>query len=378
MSSIDPNLFDAHEKDGLRLIIPARSGAVGNAPWTKETAKYRSRVETMDGTTVSQGFLKFFNISTGPDSLRISVDDLLVACERKDAIATLKLDGSLLIRSVWNDEVMLRTRGSFGYEFLDNADEMDDFRLRYPKVFDPFLFEGYSLLFEWTSPRNVIVIKYPEPELTLVGAILHIPKLPYCDMKQLEFIADYLGVPCVKWFKLNKAGWEEIQRNLETDQTIEGFVIRLNKEQDLVKVKCQPYLTKHGLKSTLTTEKLADMWFQQGQPDYKTFCDNFLSSFDEETLMWALGAISSLFDGVKEFRKIVDHMQGLAEARSIWSRKDAALRGIEEYGKTKRFSLYMNYWEKSEPKVDLLKSVLLQCTKQVEFSMFKGTTITGD
>jgi len=28
----DETLFDVHEREGLRLIIPARSGAVGNAP----------------------------------------------------------------------------------------------------------------------------------------------------------------------------------------------------------------------------------------------------------------------------------------------------------------------------------------------------------
>jgi len=300
------------------------------------------------------------------------------ASEKKDAIATLKLDGSLLIRSVYKGQVMFRTRGSFGYEFLDNASEMEWFKAKYPALFDPTLMEGYSLLLEWTSPANVIVIKYPEPELTLIGGILHAPDLPYLTMKQVEWTASFLGLPCVKWFPLTKAGWDEMLGDLETESTIEGYVLRLHGEQTLVKVKCVPYLTKHGLKSTLSTEKLVDMWFQQGQPDYKTFCDNFMKDFDEETFMWALGAISNLFDGVKEYNLITTHMAGKALERRGLSRKDAAIAGQADYGKTKRFSLYMNFWEGKPPKPDLLKTILLQSTKQVEIGMFKPTAISGD
>jgi hypothetical protein len=120
------------------------------------------------------------------------------------------------------------------------------------------------------------------------------------------------------------------------------------------------------------------MWFQQDQPDYKTFCESFLASFDEETFFWAMGAISSMFDGVKEFQAIISHMGKLTIDRGLWTRKEAALQGIKDYGQTKRFSLYMNIWEGSMPKQDLLKSVLLQSCKQVEIGMFKPTEVSGD
>jgi len=380
--TLDPELFDVHEKDGLRLIIPARNGSVANAPWSKETVMYRSRVETLEGLVVSQGFGKFFNLATGPDGLRVELDDLIKATEKSDAIATLKIDGSLLIRSVYNGKIMLRTRGSFGYEFLDNADEIDLFRAKYPLVFDPSLFVGYSLLFEWVSPRNVIVLKYPEPNIILIGGVQHTPDLPYLTFahSQLDFIAKRLNVPLVTSFDLTSEGWAELHANLESNQEIEGYVIRLHNEQVLVKVKCAPYLTKHGLKSTLTTEKLIDMWFQQGSPDYQAFCATFLASFDEETFMWTLGAISSLFDGIRTLTKIMNHMGGKVEVRKNWPRKEAALAGLAEYGQTKRFSAYMNLWEGKQPSFDLLKSLLLQNTKQVEIEMFKATgpAILGD
>jgi hypothetical protein len=340
----DPKYFQVTERDGLRLIVPSHEGAVGNAPWTTETVKYRSRIETLTGEPVSLGFRKFFNLETGPDELKVTGPDVLRYIEHQDALATLKIDGSLLIRSNYKGKVILRTRGSFGYEFLDNADEMELFKEKYPILFDPTALENISLLFEWTSPKNVIVLKYPEPQLTLIGGVFN-KTGNYLPMKGLEALSRLTKVPIVKWFKLDKDGWEYLQSELATNSEVEGWVLRLGHEQILVKVKCQPYLTKHALKSTLTTEKLADMWFEAEQPEYKEFVELFIRSFDEETYLWALGAISALFDGVRELRAIVSHMTKKAQERSGLSRKDAALAGLAEYGQTKRFSAYMNIWE---------------------------------
>ncbi len=369
-----PNLNPEHfehwpDERGLILIVPAKGGAVENRVWTKETIKYRSRVETEDGTPVSVGFHKFFNLGTGPEALQIKVEDIIAECG-KSAVATLKLDGSLLIRSVYQGQVMLRTRGSFGYDHLDNAGEMEGFQKKYPKIFDPTLYNNFSLLFEWVSPANVIVLKYPEPGLTLIGAVGH-ADLSYMPLDTLAYIAGKLAVPLVEHFSLTVEGWEKLNATLDSNQEIEGYVIRLHGEQDLVKVKCLPYLTKHALKSSLTTEKLADLYFEQGCPSFKVFSEKFIADFDEETYLWAMGAISALFDGVKEFNSILAHMKGTAAKRQGLSRKEAAIAGLAEYGQTKRFSTYMNLWEGKPVKTDLLKSILLQTTKQVELGMFK-------
>lgn len=365
-------MFIKIEMDGLRLITPTHISSVANAGWTKENLHYRSRVETPAGVTVSQGFPKFFNLGMGPDGLRIEVEDVIKAVAKGDAVATLKLDGSLLIRSVHEGQVMLRTRGSFGYASLDNAHEIDLFKTKYPRLFDPTWFPGeVSLLFEWTSPENVIVLKYPEPELTLIGAINNLT-FKMVPMHRLKLISELIDVPMVKYFPLDPDGWRFLYDTLETNTEIEGYVIRLNGEQDLVKVKCSPYLTKHALKSSLDTEGLIDMWMDYGKPGFESFVESFKSSFDEEICMWAYGAICALYDGVRTTNKILEHMQGKTKERATWSRKDVALTGLAEYGQTKRFSVYMNLWEGKPVPKDLEKSIILQNTKQVELGMFKN------
>lgn len=226
---LDLEAFEYWPQDDLRLIVPKQGKAgLGNGPWKdRDSLKFRSRVETADGRTVSQGFKKFFNLGTGPEWMQIGAEDVLKAIERRDAIATLKLDGSLLIRSIYRGKVMLRTRGSFTYEHLDNAAEMDLFEDLYPRLFDPALYPEVSLLLEWVSPNNVIVLKYPEAKLTLIGGVYH-RNLEYLEVRHLEAAARTLEVPVVESFKLDEKGWDALQTALATDNEIEGYVIRLN------------------------------------------------------------------------------------------------------------------------------------------------------
>jgi len=389
--------FNIQEKDGLRLIVPAHSAAIGNAGWTPKNVWWRSRVETLDGQVVSQGFGKFFNVGQGPDDLRIAINDIAQAIEHNDALATLKIDGSLLIRSVYNNKVYLRTRGSFGYSHLENAFEIDtEFTKKYPKLFDVGFAKNHSLLFEWVSPFNTIVIKYPEPALYLIGAVDH-RTMSYVRMSELTEIGQILNIPVTQFFPLTSQGWADLYTDLEKNKDIEGYVIRLRHEQSLVKVKCAHYLTKHALKSNLTTEKLADMYFQYGRPTFSQFVDKFKESFDEEITMWAMPAISTLYDGVRELEAIEQHIQTKvtnwktarerketeARPRNIDNirredRKEFAIRAQQEYGHTKKFAYAMSvYLGEMANREKLLKSLLLQNTKQVDLSIF-GNNKTGE
>lgn len=368
---MDNEFFTVREENGLRLIIPAHHAAVGNAAWNPHNLWRRSRVETLDCRVVSQGFGKFFNLGHGPEGLQITLDDVARACARGDALATLKVDGSLLIRSVHKDAVITRTRGSFSAEHLENAHELDKFRAEYPKVFDAHAYPNFSLLFEWVSPLNTIVMRYPYADITLIGAVDH-TTMTYLPMDRLRGIAVALDVPIVKHWPLTIKGWDELYATLDSDRDIEGYVIRLNNEQDLVKVKCAPYLTRHALKSNLTTEGLAEMYFQYGRPSFQGFLDQFAKEYDEETATWAMPVIASLYDGVKHLIAIENHIRQSVEKRKAWTRKDVAIAFQNEYGQTKKFALAMNIWlnlsdVRSNP---LRKSILLQNTKQTERSMF--------
>ncbi|MEE8114494.1 MAG: hypothetical protein V3T23_09065 [Nitrososphaerales archaeon] len=138
---IDTELFKVFEDDeGRRIIIPHHSNAVSNDGWSRENLWLRSRVESVkNGDTISQGFGKFFNLGQGPEGLKIDIETILGEIHgKRRVVATLKYDGSCLIRSVYKGEVFFRTRGSLKYEYHDNAQlEMEGFLVKYPKLADP-------------------------------------------------------------------------------------------------------------------------------------------------------------------------------------------------------------------------------------------------
>lgn len=326
-------------KNGEKLITP--EFGVGNDSWEdKKTLWYRSLHIGPDDKVISCGFKKFFNIGEGVLHSQVTEKDLL---NKKDLIATLKYDGSLLIRFVHNGTIRWRTRGSLEVG-LDNKDEILGFIQKYPLLSDPTFCSNLSLLLEWVSPANQIVIKYPEPDIILVGAVWYNKNLPWYDnefklltIKELTDISSLSGIKLVDNFKLNnKNEIIKLIEKLKTEKEIEGYVIRFNNEQDLVKVKSNHYFILHALKSNLNSEALIDLFFSWDRPDFCVFQDQFEKTYDYETWQTIMPAISSMYDGIKIANRILMHIEifvleyqnGFSEAKS---RKEFALLAKQKY-----------------------------------------------
>jgi hypothetical protein len=339
----NPEDFRVIERDGLRLINPRADRNNDNGIWTLETVHFRSRIEDIvTRETVSQGFPKFGNLGYGPDTFRVTMDDVVQACQDGHAFATLKVDGSLLIRSVHKGKVIYRTRGAFDYAHQENAGEVNRFRVDYPKLEDPTYRPNESLLFEWVSPKNVIVIKYPEPDITLIGAIHH-QTFQMARLCELLDIAEDTNIPLVDAFPMSVKGWDRLLDECKDRADIEGYVIRFADEQRLVKIKCSPYLTKHALKDTMSDAKLAELWVSYGSPPQAEFHARFSRDFNEETLLWALPMIEEFYEGVHIFEDRLRHAQTLAQTAVTHgtAQKDFALRVQETYGKGKWMAFCM-------------------------------------
>lgn len=355
MTELDTELFKIAEKDGLRLVIPQHSAAVSNETWGHENLWWRSRVEcTKNGDTVSQGFGKFFNLGQGPDGLRIDAETILTAIRgNQKVVATLKYDGSCLIRSVYKGEIMFRTRGSFSYEYHDNAsNEMGIFIDKYPKLLDPTWQTDKSLLFEWLTPDFQIVIKYEEPDLRLLGAVhhghRHFSHLRYLTMEELEPLSSECGIALVEHHTISSIqDWHYFYRDVVDHREIEGYVLRLNNEQDLVKVKAEPYLTKHGVKSNLSFKSMVEFWLQHGQEGiYHSILGQLEKLYDEEVMMWALPFVDNLFVAVEAWTLAREKLEWQVEEHRHWARKDFAIKMQKEYKDDKTlFGAAMQLWQ---------------------------------
>ena len=169
LSKIDREQFMVHEHvvAGMEVVLvqPVHIGAV----WTPETLIFRSSVWDKEGNLVSAGLKKFFNDQEKPD-----LDPLPSSI--KGGSLFEKIDGSLLIWTVINGQLIARTRGTVDAEKqIDNGYEIAFLKEKFPGIVKlAYDFPGHSVLTEWTTPTNVIVLRYEdEPSMRLLGVVRH-------------------------------------------------------------------------------------------------------------------------------------------------------------------------------------------------------------
>ena len=335
----------------------------------------RSMHIDQNGCVISFGFPKFMNLEEGVNEYHIGEKDILSRAGN-DLYATLKIDGSLLIRYVHNGEVKWRTRGSLTVG-LDNKSEISQFCYNNPLLEDPSIYPDKSILFEWVSPLNKIVIGYDYPQIFLVGGVEFDKHECWWDarprlftMDELTEVSETLKVPMVEWYALNNT--DEVTRlieDLKSNTEIEGFVLRFDDCQKMVKVKAEHYRTLHALRSNLTTAKLADLWLQWNRPDFKVYESSFANAYDYECWQWAMPAVSSMYDGIKHANAIMKHLVEYVESNRLLHRKDFALMSKQKYEGVRLSTCFLLLDNKNIPDETWKKLVLQNC-KQVEMRMF--------
>lgn len=168
LSKIDNERFHINSRSipslgDFVLIVPHKA----MWEWNENELHLRSLMCRPDGEVVSAGFPKFFNFGERPDNdQRV---ELGLAQHRTRF--TEKVDGSLIIRSVFDGNVHFRTRGC---EVIasDMREEVEKtIRDKYWKLLDPEFFPDskQSMLLEFVSPKNQIVVRYDEPKMVYLG-----------------------------------------------------------------------------------------------------------------------------------------------------------------------------------------------------------------
>lgn len=337
--------------------------------WTPNNLHLRSSIwRKSDGQLISAGFKKFFNwmqepnIYPPPDALSEHIK------------VVEKLDGSCLIVSKYNGELIIRTRRALADTML-NGDEIALFKKKYPEVFNWAGLEvinnkdrmddgPYSLIFEWLTPTNQIVLKYPEPEIRLIGCINH-ENYKYVGQWQLDALARIFEVQRPKYFKYKNI--EEMLQNIADLKGEEGVCVYYGNDQHIRKIKSDWYLSVHNFRNAMNLKNIVDLYFTQGMPNYQGFCDAVVNQFDWEGYFMALPLISQVCDGMTEVKKILEGMQRFLEKNNTMKnafdkngRKDIAKKIYESYGNTSRADIVFTLLDKQELSKNQWKKLLFQ------------------
>ena len=294
----DPKFFNIKDciiaGDECVLVTPK----VMDVDWTDENKYFRSSVwRKSDMYPVSLGFTKFMNLGEKPSFEPIE--------DYTDLEFVRKMDGSLLIISQYKGELIIRTRGTIDASTLDNGHEIEFLKNKYPIAFDNMWLrsEYHSLLFEWTTPSNRIVLaESEEPSLWLIGIICHREEVldpfklklkeayHYFTQFELDQQSKYLQVPRPKTYELNL---KNVSDYLKDKDDMEGVVVYANDGQILKKIKTPRYLYMHkaftGIKNV---DHLFELFVEYGQPQRENFETLLATNFDWELVT----ALASLMD----------------------------------------------------------------------------------
>ncbi len=352
LSQIDREQFTVKENtiagEICYLVNPQHIGC----RWDKNNLIYRSSIWNSNGEPCSLSFKKFFNwsehteITPQPDSL-------------SDCNLPSKIDGSTLIISWYKGELIVRTRGCFNIISLENGFEIEILKKKYPFAFEYHkgFSDDHSLLFEWVSPLNRIVISYPEPELYLIGCIKH-EDYSLLSQTDLDMLAEAYGLKRPKSYSFNS--FDEMIKGIEDLKGEEGICVYYNNGQDIRKVKSIEYLAKHRFKSNATLENIIDLFFSLNCPDSESFKQQIIKTFDFECYQMVEQFIPIITDGYKQVNKQIHDIRNFIQTLFIpeRSRKECAMAIIGKYPDSYLKTISFLILDRKELSIDNKKNML--------------------
>ena len=286
-----------------------------------------------DGNIVTIGFEKFFNYKE-LEEYQTYTDDFKQKYANTNRNHNLevydKLDGTFITLGLdKNDNLVAATSSSTRTEFTPLAEEYFNNRPNIDKIKTFMKNTNMSLMFEYTSPDNVIVIPYDKTEFTLIGARQRDITAPISEYKELQVIA---GILDLNVCQAKKMDLDQIKEYQKTNKTSEGFVVR-NEHGNLLKFKTDYWFEEKA--------KFGDIFFgkpltQQSVDIYvdlymKDEMDDFIAYKNQRVGKGGLPEIDRLYNQlqtrVSEYRTLTDKYKDL-------SRRDIAQLDIDDIGKS--------------------------------------------
>ena len=341
LQSIDREQFYVNEHilngETVYLVTPKQMGC----NWTNENKIFRSSLWNFEGELISASFKKFVNWCEKPEVFPVPTS--LKGCTVME-----KLDGSTLIVSKYKGQYIIRTRGTIDAANMEkNGDEIVIFKSTIlPKLID-FMDEDSddtwhcSFIFEWTSPKNQIVINYGDtPQFVLIGLITHVD---YClhDQESLDDIAKHCGFERPETYTFTDIA--DMISNVELWEGKEGVCAYSKDGQNIFKSKSFQYLKLHRFKSNATFENTVELFFEFDMPTYQEFEAKLIEKFDFECFQMVRGYISLICDGYKEVNKIIRGMNDFVEKnlKQLPNRREQAAKVFSAYGKESNRSSFV-------------------------------------
>lgn len=334
-------------------------------PYALECRGHMFRMDVDDyPILVSAPFPKFFNLNENPFSEEDVFDwdniDQIAVKEDGSLISTyLDYHGALRFKSKTSLDSVMAVEASHLIKSITSP--LTDERL--VDVCTVLENEGYTVIMEYVSPSNRIVIPYDKPNLVVLGARNRntLEVMSYDDLVYAGLAPFYTAKNVVDEVKDAKS----FAYSVGSMTDVEGYVIRFG-DGKMVKLKTDDYVALHRAKEYITTPRHLFTAAIRG------VTDDLRQLFETDEM--ALNEISNMekyAHGV--YNTIVGKVERYYENNKHLSRKDYAINGKSHFNDNFVFGLAMSVYSGHE--VDFAERIV---DKARMFINGYKTTLTFD
>ena len=236
-----------------------------NQNWAREC---RGITFDSNGKIHSRPLHKFFNIGELPETQMHIVETLMKTGHAHRVMD--KRDGSMVHPVRVQGKIFLKTKKSFTSDAANLATSLMEHALPgHLKFCHACLDEGITPIFEFTSPRNRIVLPYANDELRLLHIRDNVTG-DYVDNPGIYAKLMGFDIPTGAEYDLTKFGSSDILSSMEHDEDKEGYVIQFD-DGSMVKGKTQWYLQLHRTIVFVRERDVAEMVVNETVDDYKSY-----------------------------------------------------------------------------------------------------------
>lgn len=203
---------------------------------------------TKDGKIARRGLQKFHNVNQTEEAQAGNID------WSKPCTLMNKLDGSLIFPLYLENRFILGTRkGATDVAALADEFVKNNTNIKYNAFIEHMRSINYTPFFEFCCWKNMIVIDYGEPHMTLLAA-RNMYGGAYMNQSELEGIAKEYSVPSVEVFNVDLSNPTDFLVNAKNEEGKEGYVIRFD-DGYTVKVKGDWYVNLHKVVDSINSKK---------------------------------------------------------------------------------------------------------------------------
>lgn len=276
------------------------------------------------GEIASRRYQKYWNIGQNEEAQPHNIDF------NRPHVIMDKLDGSMVAPCLYDGAIEWHTKMG-RTNVADQIEEFVSTRPHYDALARKCIENGMTPLFEWTSMKQIVVLRYPVDNLVLMH-VRDNQTGEYMSREYVQQLGDFYGIDVVKTFDGSAHDIHAFVEYTRGLKDLEGFVIQFQ-NGEMYKIKADDYCLLHRSKEEINQEKnVVAMVFAENFDDLLANFDNSdytaLVNFNRDALAGVRDSANSVMSLHADISSKVTTRAEYAKMVSTMALPDPLFKGL--------------------------------------------------